>query len=100
MIHCIISVISNDLIAASRTKKTPHHPAIIQQQQQSQLHPHSSGSDDKKSKKSKILEVITFKKSPSITSKDKEAKKQKYHEPRLEPVEIAHLETLKVILQL
>lgn len=101
---------------ASRLKKVPphllYHPEVSQQQQvphnsrsheqqlksSQQQHHHHAGSDDKKSKKSKILEVISFKKSPSISSKEKEAKKfQRLHEPRpLEPVEIAHLETLKV----
>lgn len=102
---------------ASRLKKVPphllyHNPEVTQQQPQQhdsrsheqqlknlqQQQHHNAGSDDKKSKKSKILEVISFKKSPSISSKEKESKKyQRLNEPRpLEPVEIAHLETLKV----
>lgn len=106
-------ILTRYLSTASRLKKVPahhqQHPAVQQQQyphnsrshENSQQHHYNQqqhvGSEDKKSRKSKILEVISFKKSPSISSKEKEAKKIQRPEPRpLEPVEIAHIETLKV----
>lgn len=80
-----------------------------QQQQQHQNYQHYAKpeepthttvliNEDKKSKKRNLLEVISFKKSPSIPPKDI---KKHHHSPAkierpLEPVEIAHLETLKV----
>jgi hypothetical protein len=72
-------------------KEQSHHHTVIL--------PHHI--DDKKTKKRNILEVISFKKSPNASSKEnvKESKKsQVKHDSRaLEPVEIAHIETLKVM---
>jgi hypothetical protein len=78
-------------------KKVPaqHHSKPNEQQH----HTPSQNDGDKKSKKRNILEVISFKKSPSITSKESKKHQQRNETTptrNLEHVEIAHLETLKV----